>query len=93
MRTREAFSECWSTEKIENSPVERNDARRVCLECEYGVDWSSARAAIRVWSSALHGTVWIVCVCLPGATSRIVGDDDPTDEYTMVSPIRTRPGP
>ena len=94
MRTREeAVSEFWSTEKIENSPVERNDARRVCLECEHGVDWSSARAAIRVWSSVLHEVASIVCVCLPGATSRIVGDDDPTDEYTIVSPIRTRLGP
>ena len=93
MRTREEpVSECWSTEKIENSPVERHDARRACLECEHGVDWSSARAVIRVWSLELHEVASIVCVCLPGATSRIVGDGDPTDEYTIVSPIRMRPG-
>ena len=93
MRIRDGtVSECWSTENIEISPVERIDAMRVCRECEPGVDWSSARAVIRARVSALRGVAWIVCGGRPGVMNRIVGNDELTDECTIVSPIRMRLG-
>ena len=73
--------------------MERNDARRMCRECEHGVDWSSARAVIRVRISVLRDVAWIICVCRPGVTNRIVGDGDSADECTIVSPMRMRLGP
>lgn len=64
----------------------------MCRECEHGVDWSSAKAVIRVCPSELHEVARIVWVGRPGATNRIVGDDDSTDECMMVSPMRISPG-
>jgi len=83
-------SVCWSTENIDISPVERIDAMRVCRECDHGVDWSSASAVIRTRLSVLREVAQIVCVCRPGVTNRIVGDDDSKEECTIVSPMRMR---
>ena len=41
----------------------------------------------------MREVTWIICVCRPGVTNRMVGDNDSTDEYTIVSPMRTRLDP